>query len=176
MKRVLIPLDGTKNAEAALAPLAEFCSPEDELTLLTVEKPEAPQRAGYRPSPVVTAAFTGPAGGAIGASAPDVPVYAETGDQALQRQLDESKDYLEGLAAGLRARGYRVDTEVLIDEHPDRAIVDYAREMKPAFIAMLRRTKPTVAELIFGSVAASVMRADVAPVLFVPPPHGHAHS
>jgi nucleotide-binding universal stress UspA family protein len=41
--------------------------------------------------------------------------------------------------------------------------------MQPAFIAMLRRTHPGVAEVIFGSVATSVMRADVAPVLFVPP-------
>jgi nucleotide-binding universal stress UspA family protein len=170
MKRVLVPLDGTKNAEAALAPLAELCGPEDEIILLTVEKREAPQRAGYQPSPVVTTAIAGAAAGAISASAPDVPVYVETGEQALQRQIDESRDYLESLAAGLRNRGHRVATEVLIDEHPDKAIVDYARETKPAFIAMLRRTKPTVAELIFGSVATSVMRADVAPVLFVPSP------
>jgi nucleotide-binding universal stress UspA family protein len=176
MKRVLVPLDGTKSAEAALAPLTEFCGPDDEIILLTVEKPQAPQRAGYRPSPIVTAAIAGAAAGAISASAPDVPIYIETGEQALQRQLDESKDYLESLAAGLRKRGYKVDTEVLIDEHADRAIVNYAREMKPAFITMLRRTKPTVAALIFGSVASSVMRADVAPVLFIPPPNGSADS
>jgi nucleotide-binding universal stress UspA family protein len=169
MKRVLVPLDGTKNAEAALSSLAQLCNPEDEVVLLKVEKPEGPQRAGYRPSPGEMDAIVGPAGGVASLSPPDVPYYVETGDQAAQRQLDEAKDYLESLAGNLRANGQKVQTEVLIADDPQDAIVDYAREMQPAFIAMLRRTHPGVAEVIFGSVATSVMRADVAPVLFVPP-------
>jgi nucleotide-binding universal stress UspA family protein len=44
--------------------------------------------------------------------------------------------------------------------------------MKPGFIAMLRRTHPGLAERIFGSVASNIVRADVAPVLFVPSPAG----
>jgi hypothetical protein len=53
MKRVLVPLDGTKNCEAALASIAGFCGPEDEVLLLRVEKSEPRQRTGYGPSPVV---------------------------------------------------------------------------------------------------------------------------
>jgi nucleotide-binding universal stress UspA family protein len=169
MKRVLVPLDGTKNAEAALSSLAQFCGPNDEVVLLKVEKPEAPQRAGYRASPAVMQAIASPASGVAFSSPPEVPYYVETGDQATQRQLDEAKDYLEGLAGNLRASGQKVQTEVLIADDPEEAIVDYAREMQPAFIAMLRRTQPGLAEVIFGSVATRVMRADVAPVLFVPP-------
>jgi nucleotide-binding universal stress UspA family protein len=169
MKRVLVPLDGTKNAEAALASLAQFCSPGDEVVLLKVEKPETPQRAGYRPSPAVMEAIVGPASGVAFPSPPEVPYYVETGDQATQRQVDEAKDYLERLAGDLRAKGQKIQTEVLIADDPEDAIVDYAREMQPALIAMLRRTHPGLAEVIFGSVATSVMRADVAPVLFVPP-------
>jgi nucleotide-binding universal stress UspA family protein len=84
--------------------------------------------------------------------------------------MDEAKDYLEALANEIRAQGHRVQTEVLIADKPADAIIEYAKEMRPSFIAMLRRTHPSVAELIFGSVAMSVMKADVAPVLFVPPP------
>jgi len=166
MKRILVPLDGTKDAEAALTSVAELCDPDDEVVLLKVEKPEVAQRAGFRPSPILTEAIA--RGGVTGVNTLDVPVYAETGDQTVQRQLAEAHDYLEALAAALRERGHQVETEVLIDDHPDRAIVDYARHMRPAFIAMLRRTHPGVAELIFGGVASSVLKADVAPVLFVP--------
>jgi nucleotide-binding universal stress UspA family protein len=169
MKRILVPIDGTRHAETALKTLTEFCESDDEIVLLKVEKRHAPQRAGYLPSPVLNDAIVGPAGSMARAGTVDVPVYAETGDQAIQRQFDEAKDYLEGLADDVREDGFKVDTEVLIDEHPARAIVDYAREMKPAFIAMLRRTTFAIPELIFGSVASNVMRADVAPVLFIPP-------
>jgi nucleotide-binding universal stress UspA family protein len=168
VKRILVPIDGTEHAEAALKSLTDFSDRGDAIVLLKVEKPHAPQQLGYRPSQVVNEAIVGPAGGMARIKTLDVPVYAETGDQAIQRQLDEAKDYLEALAEELRDRGYAVETEVLIDEHPARAITEYARAMKPAFIAMLRRTNLAMSELIFGSVAFSVMRADIAPVLFIP--------
>jgi nucleotide-binding universal stress UspA family protein len=169
VKRILVPVDGTQHAEATLKSLADFCDRGDEIVLLKVEKPHSPQRSGYRPSPVVNEAIVGPAGGMTRVTTLDVPVYAETGDQAIQSHLDEAQDYLGVLADGLREKGYTVDTEMLIDEHPARAITEYAREMKPAFIAMFHRTNFAMSELIFGSVASSVMRADIAPVLFLPP-------
>jgi nucleotide-binding universal stress UspA family protein len=172
VKRILVPLDGTKNAEAALQALAQFCDPDDEVVLVKVEKPGAPQRGGFRPSAPVVEAITGPNAGVASLAAPDVPFYVETGDQVIQRQVGETKDYLERLAHDLRTEGHAVKTEVLIADKPGEAIVQYARETRPAFIAMLRRTHPSVAELIFGSVASSVMKADVSPVLFVPPPDG----
>jgi len=172
MKRVLVPLDGTQTAEAALGALADFCSPEDEVVLLKVEKPERTRASGFRPGKVLSATSVGgPAGGGVaGIAGPDLPVFLESRDQTLQRQVDEAIDYLESLAHGLRAKGLAVKTEVLVDPEPDAAIVNYARHMRPAFIAMLRRTHGSLAELIFGSVASSVARADVAPVLLVPPP------
>jgi nucleotide-binding universal stress UspA family protein len=169
MKRVLVPLDGTKNAEAAIPTLARLCEPGDEVVLLKVDRSESPQRGGYRPGVSVMQPIAGSAGAVPSVATPDVPFYVETGDQAIQRQLDEAKDYLEDLAGRLRATGQKVETVALISDNPDVAIIDYARAMKPSFIAMLRRTHPGFAEMILGSVATSVMRADVAPVLFVPP-------
>jgi nucleotide-binding universal stress UspA family protein len=168
VKHALVPLDGTKNAEAALDALEGICDAGDEVVLLAVEKPAAPQRGGYRPGNVITDAIVGPAGGMAGVVAPSEPVYAETTGQALQRQIDEKRDYLEELATGLRHKGYAVSTEVLIEDKPDQAIIAYAKQKRPTFIVMLRRTHSALGELIFGSVASSVVRAEVAPVLFVP--------
>lgn len=172
MKKVLVPLDGTQTAEAAVRVLTDFCTPEDEIVLLKVEKPEPTRASGFRPGKVVSGTSVGgPAGGGVaGVAGPDLPVFRESRDQTLQRQVDEAFDNLEVLASGLRASGFKVKTEVLVDPEPDTAIIDYARRMRPTFIAMLRRTHPGVAERIFGSVASSVARADVAPVLLVPPP------
>lgn len=103
-----------------------------------------------------------------GIAPPDLPVYMETGDQTLDRQIQEARDYLEGLAEGVRRRSHRVRTEVLIEHRPDEAIIDYAKRLQPKLIAMLRRSHSAWPELIFGSVATSVARADIAPVLFVP--------
>jgi nucleotide-binding universal stress UspA family protein len=167
-RHILVPLDGTKNAEASFAALEKICEPEDELTLLSVSKPEHRARTGYRPGRLLVGPATGSTGG-YGGITPDVPRYADRGYQVWQRQADESKDYLEGLAEVLRAHGFQVQTEVLVDENPDNAIVEYARTHKPTFIAMLRRTHPGLSEMLFGSIASSVVRADVAPVLFVPP-------
>ncbi len=167
-RNVLVPLDGTKNAEASLAILEKICDPEDQLLLLSVSKPEHPTQNGYRPGRLLRGGVVGPAGGFGGALTPDRPRYADIGSQVWQRQADESKDYLEGLAEGLRAHGFKVETEVLVDEHPDHAIIEFARASKPTFIAMLRRTHHGFGEMLFGSIAASIVRADVAPVLFVP--------
>jgi nucleotide-binding universal stress UspA family protein len=166
MRRVLVPLDGTKNAEAAIESLEQICTPGDEVVLLTVKSPEPAERAGFRPGNVVS---TGVAGGFGGAAMPDVPNYVETTDQASQRQVNQARDYLEGLAANLRHKGYKVDTEVILSDKPDQAIVQHARNMHPTFIAMLRRTHSVVGDILFGGTALSVLRADVAPVLLVTP-------
>jgi nucleotide-binding universal stress UspA family protein len=169
MKRVLVPLDGTKDAEAALPWLSEVCAGDDEIVLLSVKRREATQRRGSRPGERVEQAISEPGGGVADAVSPDLPTYAESGTQTLQRQLDETTDYLEGLASGLRDEGFIVHTDVLISDRPGEAIIDYARQLKPSFLIMVRRTH-SFAERIFGSVSENILKADVAPVLFVPPP------
>jgi nucleotide-binding universal stress UspA family protein len=72
------------------------------------------------------------------------------------------------VAGPLRSAGLSVETRVLVNNDPARAIVDYARDMHPDFVVMLRRTHPGIGEIVFGSIASRVAHADVAPVLFVP--------
>jgi len=168
MRRVLVPLDGSKNAEAALPLLEQICSPGDTVVLLSVRKPERPERSATVPGQPVGGAVSGPSGAVLGLVTPDVSVFRETTDQTLDRQTNEARDYLEGLAGGLRQAGLEVETTVIVDDQPGNAIVAYAKKMKPSFIAMLRRTRFGVSELLFGSVATHLVESKVAPVLFVP--------
>jgi nucleotide-binding universal stress UspA family protein len=55
----------------------------------------------------------------------------------------------------------------LLENKVDEAIIEYARASKTTIIAMVRRTHSVVGDL-FGSVALSVIRSGVAPVLVLP--------
>jgi nucleotide-binding universal stress UspA family protein len=168
VKSALVPLDGTKNAEAALVFLETVFSPGDSVVLLAIRRPEAPERIGTAPGEAIAGGFAGPSGGVMGVVTPGAPVFAETSEQALERQTDEASDYLEGLAGRLRGAGLQVKTEVRTDTKTAEAIIDYAKVMKPTFIAMVRSTHQSVGERLFGSVARHIVQADVAPVLLVP--------
>jgi nucleotide-binding universal stress UspA family protein len=95
-------------------------------------------------------------------------MFRETDDQSFDRQVHEATDYLEGLATPLRRAGFEVKTEVRLDEHPAETIIELAKELKPSFIAMLRRTRFGLAERLFGNVATRVVESEVAPILLVP--------
>ena len=72
-------------------------------------------------------------------------------------------------AQPLQEKGYRVQIKVLLHEHPGEAIISTAKEMRPTFIAMATHGRSGLSELIHGSVAETVMRSGVAPVLLVRP-------
>ena len=169
-RRVLIPMDGTKNAEAVLPSLEDLCSPEDEITLLLVAKPEeeSPGQRGFTSGVSVVESIGTASGGVFGVVGPDRPVPAETTGQTIERQIDEAKGYLERIATEIRQKGFRVDTEVLLEDSAADAIIEYAKRERPSLIVMLRRTNPGLREIIFGSTASSIVRSEVAPVLFVP--------
>jgi nucleotide-binding universal stress UspA family protein len=167
-RRVLIPLDRTDRAEAALGFLPAICEPGDELILLSIAEPGQPLQRGMRPGRIVRADVGGPIGGVSAASRPDFPVYAETRDQTIQRQIDEMMDYLRPLASKLEGQGYKVTTACEISPEPSEAIAEVARQVKPSFIMMQRTTHPGFGERLFGTVAQHVIREDIAPMLILP--------
>ncbi len=81
----------------------------------------------------------------------DMPVYAETSDQAMRRQLDELEGFLKPVARTLE--GFQVQMAFEISSQPADAIVDVARRVKPTFILMTRTTNPGIAQRVFGTVA-----------------------
>jgi nucleotide-binding universal stress UspA family protein len=123
-----------------------------------------------RPGRIVHGYVTGPSGGGVvEARRPDFPVYAETGDQAIQSQLDELEDYLHQKEADLKKMGFpNVQIVVEISEDPAGTIADLARRVDPTFIVMVRTTHPGVGERVFGTVAQHLIREDIAPVVILP--------
>jgi nucleotide-binding universal stress UspA family protein len=167
-KKVLIPLDGTDMAERALQ-IVDLIDKDDEVVLFAAGEPEDSPQRGTRPGRAVLGDVMGPAGGSVtDVPRPDVPLYVETKDQELQEKLAQLNDYLEGMAAGLRKDGYRVDVVAEISASPAQAIIDCAMKVQPTFIAMVRTTHRSLADRVFGTVAQQVIRSDVAPVMILP--------
>ena len=74
--------------------------------------------------------------------------------------------YLNRLAQGINDRGLRVQTATR-SGNPARHIVETAREMDAALIAMTTHGRSGVSRMIFGSVAESVVRDAPVPVLLI---------
>lgn len=168
-RRVLVPLDRSKGAEEALKVLPEVCEKGDEIILLSIAEPDRETQVGMRPGRIIRGGGMGSPGGSVGGfTRPDMPVYAETSDQAIQRALDELQTYLSPKATALEEQGFSVDMAFEISSNPAEAIVEVARRSKPTFIVMARTTHPGIAQRMFGTVAQQVIREDVAPVMILP--------
>jgi nucleotide-binding universal stress UspA family protein len=169
-KRAVVPLDRSNTAEVALQAIPKLLDPEDEVVLISIAEPKARVQRGMRPGRIVHGAVMGPSGGGVvEARRPDFPVYAETGDQAIQSQLDELQDYLQAKASDLKKMGFpNVNIFVEISQDPAGTIADLARRVDPTFIVMVRTTHPGVGERVFGTVAQHLIREDIAPVVILP--------
>jgi nucleotide-binding universal stress UspA family protein len=168
MRQILVPLDGTRSPGSGLSRLEEICSAEDELVLLSVEKPGHAAYAGFTPGALVASGSASTDGRTSSAVGPDLPHFVETQDQVIERQLTESKEHLEELAYPLRQRGLHVRIETRVEPEPEKAIIEYARETKPTMIAVLPRMHPGLIESVLGTSGNRLLRAHVAPVLFLP--------
>lgn len=139
---VLVPLDGSRPAEAVLdyvMPLAlRF---QARLTLLQVWEPPRPAAAEW------TVACAVPA--------PD-----------LAMPVAELRAYLQHLSCPLRARGIVVDV-ACAEGRPADAIVALAAERGADLIAMTASSRGALSRLLFGSVADEVLRHAPCPVLAV---------
>jgi nucleotide-binding universal stress UspA family protein len=86
--------------------------------------------------------------------------------QTLQDRLyHEAEEYLEKVAAFLRARGLRVRTDVVIDDEPDQAILHEAEAEHAGLIALETHGRRGFSRLIHGSVTDKVVRGAHIPVL-----------
>lgn len=141
-RRILVPLDGSQLAEAALEPAVALARDfAADLTLLQVIS------TFYEP-------FAGEA-------APYIPVDSEA-------ELAEARSYLEGLAAPLRVAGIATTTRAEVGL-PAAAIAAAAAEEDAMLIALATHGRGGLSRLVLGSVATgTIQRADV-PLLLVRP-------
>jgi nucleotide-binding universal stress UspA family protein len=151
--RVLVALDGSEHALAALDAASELAGALGAtLSLLRVVVPPVPA--------AVSVAALG--AGVWGAWPPAAFDYDPKADLAAAR------DYLESVAAGVRARGHAV--QVAVESGPAAAtIVDHAHEQAVAAIALATHGRGGLARLVLGSVAYETARRAAVPLLLVRP-------
>jgi nucleotide-binding universal stress UspA family protein len=141
---ILVPLDGSELAEAALAPAAVLAGLfRARLLLLRVVEPPAT------------------AGAAFGAG------YDDTDDDPAAA-LSEAEGYLEGVARSLHEDG--PPPEVAAAEGPAAAtIARVARERGAGLIAMGTHGRSGLGRLVLGSVATGTLHQAAVPLLLVRP-------
>ena len=137
IEKILVPLDGSDLAEAALETAIDILKEQPTTTLVLLRAAESPRSRG-----------------------------AElTAEQAYA--VREAESYLNGVAAGLRECGItRVKTTVWYGPAAP-TIVEAAEVEKADLIVLSSHGHGGVGPLIFGSVAESVLHGTRTPILLV---------
>jgi nucleotide-binding universal stress UspA family protein len=149
IREILVPLDGSPSAEAALAPasaIAELFGAE--LLLVQVVWPLS-------------------AGNLL-----PVPFPSGYDTEVMGVQRKETQDYLDGLVNGLREREVSVRATVVVGHNVAEALLDLAHPQHIDLVAIATHGRGGVQRLILGSVADKLIRGAGPPVLVVRPGKG----
>jgi nucleotide-binding universal stress UspA family protein len=150
IRRMLIPLDGSELAEQILEPaLVLGAATQSEYTLLRVVKPLTP--AAFDPTTGMLTLI-------------HESLLKQLQDLDAQRR-EEAQEYLERVAATLRARSLTVQTRVVTHEQPARGILDDAEKNAIDLIALATHGRGGLKRMLLGSVADKVLRGATMPVL-----------
>ena len=137
LDKILIPLDGSRFAEAALPKAVELVRDNPDATLILLRAAEATTFPGVDPI--------------------DAQVSV----------VQEAEDYLETVAARLREEGVSgVKTSVWYGAAAP-SILEAARIASPDLIMMSTHGRTGIGRLIVGSVAESVLRGTRTPIFLV---------
>ena len=163
-RRVLVPLDGSRVAEAILPFIEQIAGPLDmevllvrvvPLTSLDVRAEGLRRRQRHRRRQ---------RGGEARVDVAAVAKEAQRGEPIL-KELD-AQGYLEPLVASLKAKGVRAGARVRIGD-PATEIVAAAKEINADLIAMTTHGRTGLGRLLFGSVAEAVLRGSPIPVFLL---------
>jgi nucleotide-binding universal stress UspA family protein len=149
-RSILIPLDGSKLAECALScaeELAKGCNIEQVVLVSVTERAE-----GYRP-----------------VDDPSQPFGQRLIPEAVGKKEKQAQRYLDRLAKALKAKGIKVQTEVLLG-NPAEEITFFAKHRGVDLIVMSSHGRSGPSRWAHGSVADKVFRASSVPILMVRAP------
>ena len=135
--KILIPLDGSPFAEAALPKAMELVGSNPDATLILLRAVEARTLPGVDPI--------------------DAQVSV----------VHEAEDYLETVAARLRKDGVPTVRTSVWYGAAARAILEAARTANPDLIMMSTHGRSGIGRLIAGSVAESVVRGTRIPIFLI---------
>ncbi|NTV65776.1 MAG: universal stress protein [Oscillochloris sp.] len=144
-EHILVPLDGSALAEQALDMVVQVCGDTPaHYDLVRVVEPVSYGFALSAPEPLFDA-------------------------DAQEEMWHVATEYLDRVAAPLRARGHVVMTYVPIG-HPASAILERAEMDEVTLIAMTTHGRSGMSRALMGSVADKVLRGTTTPVLISRPP------
>jgi nucleotide-binding universal stress UspA family protein len=149
IREILVPLDGSPLAEAALAPAVAVAGLFDAELLLVQVVP--PLSAG---------------------SLLPVTFAAGYDTEILGLQRKGAQDYLQGMGEKLQKRGARAKTSVVVGQNVGEALIKLAHPERIDLIAIATHGRSGVRRLVLGSVADKLIRAAGPPVLVVRPGKG----
>jgi nucleotide-binding universal stress UspA family protein len=139
LEKILVPLDGSPLAEAALNKAVALAKDAGAASIVLVRATEASTIAGGDPI------------------------------EAQVAVVKEAEEYLEGIAARVRAEGVReVSTSVWYGP-PAPAIIEAADMTRADLVVMSTHGRSGIGRLLLGSVAESVLRATHIPILLMRP-------
>jgi nucleotide-binding universal stress UspA family protein len=144
--RLMVPLDGSRFAEAALAPALDFLGSAGELVLVTVVEP--PDHILRNDSGRVVAYL----------------------DQQAEAHMREGRCYLETVARRVRQANPQIHVSVDVRmEEPSTGIPAAAAERAVDLVVMATHGRTGLRRDAVGSVAGDVLRIGTAPLLLVHP-------
>lgn len=145
LQRVLVPLDGSRLAEAALEPARRLARTTGaSMILLRITEP------------------------AWDVGSPYLPRIQEQQAQHMDEQRREAGRYLEGVADTLRADGIEVFDIETREGPPSSTILSVARE-RADLVVMATHGRGGLRRWLLGSVSDKVIRGGTLPVLLVRP-------
>ena len=146
-RRILVPLDGSPVAEAALDHAVMLGTPgATEYLLLEVVVPR----------PIAAYPY---------------PTNLTAIDRAdLERRQIDARTYLERVRMEFRSSGFDAKCDVVVHRQVARGILEYAATHGADLIALSTHGGGVMSRLLFGSVADKVLRAAKTPLLLYHPP------
>lgn len=140
--KILVPLDGSKLAEAILPHVEDLAhSYNAEIIFLQVMEPE----------PVIIS--------------PE-PIYPAVDPQNYERRVKDVETYLAGIQGEFREKGIKAKTQV--GEGPVvETIINTAKNLDADLIAMASHGRTGLARVFYGSVAAGVLHRVDRPLLLI---------
>lgn len=143
--RILVALDGTAAAEAALPPAAAMAAALNASLHLVMAVDSQDSARGDRPA---------------------ATLLPSTTRAILDLEEEHAADYLEGLASGLRSDRQRVTTEVRRGS-PASTLVEEASEPGVGLVVLATHGRAGVQAIWAGSVTAQLLGRTCAPVMLL---------
>jgi nucleotide-binding universal stress UspA family protein len=149
-KRILVPLDGSKLAECVLPHVLSLakCSPGAEVMLVSVTE----RVTGFRAM-----------------EDPEQPLGERLVPEAVGKEEQQARKYLDRIATKLKAKKIKVLTEVLLGR-PAEEITLFATNEKCDLIVMASHGRSGPSRWAHGSVAEKVFRTNCAPLMMIRAP------